>query len=524
MGLYLNPGNRAMAIDRNSDIYVDKSGLIGLLNQRVNRGGDRYVCSSRPRRFGKTVAASMLCAYYQRGIDSRDLFSDLSITRDATHEQHLNAYDVVWLDMRQFLSAAGSAENLPTYITEKLVRELSTAHPEAIPSRCDNLFEAFSLAFHAEKNHPGFVFVIDEWDAPFRETRNNRVAQKAYIGFLRDLLKDKTYVALAYMTGILPIKKYGTHSVLNMFDEFSMTTPGGLAPYVGFTEEEVRGLCRACDVDFAEVRRWYDGYRLGGYDVYCPRSVVRAVREKRCGDFWASTESYEALQVYLDLDFDGLRQAIIAMLANEPQPLDTLTFVNDMTTFKRKDDVLTLLVHLGYLGFNEVTSSAFIPNEEIRRQFVAALSTGRRAELARLVQNSDHLLQATLAGDERAVAAALQVAHESAASPLFYNNEQALRAAVKLAYISCVDEYAMVEELPSGRGYADVVYLPKTGSSLPALVIELKWNQSADSALDQIRARDYPAVLRDWGGEIVLVGIGYDETTKVHAARIERVG
>ena len=209
------------------------------------------------------------------------------------------------------------------------------------------------------------------------------------------------------------------------------------------------------------------------------------------------------------------------MLAGEPQPLDTTTFANDMTTFKRKDDVLTLLVHLGYLGFDEVSGTAFIPNEEIRRQYVSALATGARPQLARLIQNSDHLLLATVAGDAEQVAAALEVAHDSAASPLFYNNEQALRAAVKLAYITAVDKYATIEELPSGRGFADIVYLPKLGTNLPALLIELKWNQPVDGAIEQIKDRRYPEVLRGWGGKTLLVGVSYDEKTKRHTACIE---
>lgn len=523
MGVYLNPGNQAMAIDRRARIYVDKSGLITHLNDRVFAGGDRYVCVSRPRRFGKTMAASMLCAYYQRGIDSHGLFDDLAVAQGLTYAAHLNAYDVVYLDMRQFLGEAGCAAAVPALVTNKLVSELAKAFPGAIEAACNSLFEAFSLAAASEPGHPGFVFIIDEWDAVFREAQHDVAAQEAFIGFLRDLLKDKPYVALAYMTGILPIKKYGTHSVLNMFDELSMTAPGDLASYFGFTEVETRALCDAWNMDYSEIKRWHDGYLLSGMHMYSPRSVTLALAKGRCSDYWTSTETYEALQTYIDLDFDGLRQAVVSMLADEPQKLDTTTFANDMTTFKRKDDVLTLLVHLGYLGYDEQAELAFIPNEEIRRQYVSALVTGKRTQLAHLIQNSDHLLQATLAGDVGQVARALEKAHDSAAAPLFYNNEQALRAAVKLAYISAVDEYATIEELPSGKGFADVVYIPKPSSQLPALLVELKWNKPVDSAVEQVKQRDYPQVLRNWGGPVLLVGISYDEKTKRHEACIERV-
>lgn len=418
MGLYLNPGMRSMRMDRNSDIYVDKSGLIALLNERVN-GRERYVCSSRPRRFGKTMAANMLCAYYQRGIDARPLFEDLAIAQGPSFERHLNAYDVVFLNMAKLSSEARvCGESLSTYVTREVIADVCSYYPEAVPKEVASLSKAFTLALNSEPDHPGFVFIIDEWDAVIRESRTDKAAQETYIAFLRDLLKDCPYVALAYMTGILPIKKYGTHSVLNMFEEVSMMEPGELAPYIGFTEAEVRDLCDARSADFSELERWYDGYRLEGLHVYNPRSAVYALRNGRCSDYWTSTETYEALQTYIDLDFDGLRQAIIAMLAGEPQPIDTLTFVNDMTTFKTKDDVLTLLVHLGYLGYDRTRGEAFIPNEEIRRQFVVALSTGRRTELAKLVRNSEELLRATIDGDAEAVAAALEVARNSAVERL----------------------------------------------------------------------------------------------------------
>lgn len=523
MGLYLNPGNRSMRMDRNSSIYVDKSGLLVALNARVNRGGERYVCSSRPRRFGKTMAANMLCAYYQRGIDSHALFDDLSVARTTDYAKHLNAYDVVWLDIRQLLSAATSASNLPRYVTSKIVGELAVAYPDCVDQDCPTLFEAFSHVIAADPAHPGFIFVIDEWDALFREVPYDHAAQEAYIGFLRDMLKDKPYVALAYMTGILPIKKYGTHSVLNMFQEASMTDPEPLQEYIGFTQSEVESLCCEWGRDFSDIRSWYDGYLLHGSHVYNPCSVVSAMMQGTIKSFWSSTESYEALRPYIDLDLEGLRQDVVAMLGGQRVRVEVGGFANDMVTMRDRNDVLTLLIHLGYLAYDAQTAEAFVPNEEIHKEFENALRKSHHPELAKLVLDSDALLQATLDGNASAVARALQQAHSSAAAPLFYNNEQALRAAVKLAYISAIDEYATVEELASGRGYADLVYLPKRGSALPALLIELKWNKPVCAAIEQIKHRDYPAVLRHWHGEIVLVGVSYDEKTGEHEALIERV-
>ena len=524
MGLYLNPGSRSMRLDRNGSIYVDKSGLLAHLNSHIGRGGERYVCSSRPRRFGKTMAANMLCAYYQRGIDSHPLFDDLAVAETPGYAANLNAYDVVWLDMCQLLSAAPSPADLPAYVTSKLVDELAEAYPDCVDPECPTLFEAFSHVIAAEPDRPGFIFVIDEWDALFREAPYEHAAQEAYIGFLRDVLKDKPYVALAYMTGILPIKKYETHSVLNMFQEISMTDPEPLQDYIGFTQSEVEGLCRAWGRDFSEIRSWYDGYLLGGEHVYNPRSVVCAMLQGAFKSFWSSTESYEALRPYIDLDLEGLRQDVVAMLGGQRVRVEVGGFSNDMVTIRDRNDALTLLIHLGYLAYDGRTGEAFVPNEEIRREFENALRKSHHPELAKLVLDSDALLRATLDGNSSAVANALQQAHASAAAPLFYNNEQALRAAVKLAYISAIDEYATVEELPSGKGYADLVYLPKQASPLPALLVELKWNKPADTAIGQIKRRDYPAVLRAWRGETVLVGVTYDEKTGRHEARIERLG
>lgn len=373
MGLYLNPGMRSMRMDRNGSIYVDKSGLLAILDARINRGGERYVCSSRPRRFGKTMAANMLCAYYQRGIDSHALFDDLDIAQTPGYAANLNAYDVVWLDMRQLLSAAASPAELPAYVTSKLVGELAVAYPGRVELDCPTLFEAFSRVIAAEPDHPGFVFVIDEWDALFRDAPHDRVAQEAYIGFLRDVLKDKPYVALAYMTGILPIKKYGTHSVLNMFQEVSMTDPEPLQDYIGFTQAEVEGLCRAWGRDFSDVRSWYDGYLLGGEHVYNPRSVVCAMLQGTLKSFWSSTESYEALRPYIDLDLEGLRQDVVAMLGGQRVRVEVDGFSNDMVTMRDRNDVLALLIHLGYLAYDGTAGEAFIPNEEIRREFESAL-------------------------------------------------------------------------------------------------------------------------------------------------------
>ncbi len=518
MGTYVNPGNEGFSEARRG-IYIDKTGLIGLMNDVLSTK-DKLVCVSRPRRFGKSYAAEALVAYYSRGCSSRGLFADLAVAGRPDFERHLNAHDVIRLDMTGFTATVGG--RVVPAVRRALVDDLRREFPQAPEG--ETLEETLlNVVRHTGR---GFIFVIDEWDAVFREAKDDEDAQRTYVMFLRTLFKNANLtgeaVEGAYMTGILPIKKYGTQSAVSDFREYTMVRPFRFAPYVGFTEEEVQGLCAASGMDFAEMRRWYDGYELPGVGaVYNPCSVMEAVKNRALGSYWTSSETYESLRVYIDMDFDGLQQDVVQMIGGASLPVNPRRFQNDMTSIETKDDVLTLLVHLGYLAYDEESGTVRIPNEEILLVFRDAVEVGRHAETARIIRESDLLLRRTVAGDAEYVAAALQRAHDAGCAPLFYNDEQALRAVVRAAYISAADHYVTIQELPSGHGYADVVFLPKKTSPLPALVVELKWSKPVDAALCQIRERDYPAVLRGWGGRVVLVGITYDAKTKEHSAVIE---
>jgi hypothetical protein len=302
-----------------------------------------------------------------------------------------------------------------------------------------------------------------------------------------------------------------------------MLQPAPLEQYVGFTEKEVQDICENSELDFTDLQHWYDGYVIGkGEHVYNPKSVIEAITRGNIENYWTQTEAYDSLQIYIDMNEDGLKEAIVQMLGGAHIVINTRTFQNDMTSFGRKDDVLTLLVHLGYLAYDRVGKSVYIPNEEVRQEFVCAVETGRHKEVARLVQNSDRLLKATLALDNETVANAIEVAHSEGTAPLFYNDEQALRSVIRFAYISCIDEYLCIEELPSGTGYADVVYLPKKNTDKPIMVVELKWNKTAEGAIAQIMSRNYPQVLEGFGSDILLVGVNYDEKTKKHTCVIEK--
>lgn len=521
MGIYVNPGNTLFQEALNSMIYVDKSELIANMNS-VMSTKQKNLCVSRPRRFGKSIAADMLVAYYSKGCDSAGMFSGLKIAQTESFPIHLNQHNVIRLDVQRFLE---TERDLGTFIAEienRVTAELAQEFPECVGFAPDRRLKvALEQVFMQTKK--GFVFIIDEWDCVFRIAKDREKAQKEYLDFLRGLFKGAEYVELAYMTGILPIKKYGEHSAINIFDEYSMVDSAELATFFGFTEEEVCGLCGSKGIDFSEVRKWYDGYLLGGEHIYNPKSVVDVMRRGKLKSYWTGTETYEALKAYIDLNFDGLKEAVIGMLGNAHCKIDPSTFQNDMTTFRTRDDVLTLLVHLGYLAFDETAEETFIPNQEIAQEFLRAVKDGKWDGLIQSLNRSEELLNRTWELDGGAVAEGMDMVHSETASLLKYNSENSLTCAILMAYYSAKAYYMNpILELPTGKGFADVVYLPKRDVSRPALVVELKWDKSAAGAVEQIRDRQYASWIHGYTGDILLVGISYDRKSKKHDCTIEK--
>ncbi len=519
MGIYLNPGNLAFMEAVNSRIYVDKSGLISYTNSVMNTI-QKFLCVSRPRRFGKTMAADMLSAYYSRGCSSGKLFSGRKAETDPAFPAHLNQHNVIRLDIQQFLFQESHLDIFIDEIQNAVIDELASEYGDC-PMKDPYGLPGVLRRVYAQTGK-GFIFIIDEWDCVFRTARDRQDIQKKYLDFLRGLFKGQDYVDLAYMTGILPIKKYGEHSAINIFDEYSMIDPADLAAFFGFTEDEVRGLCSQNDIDFPELQKWYDGYVLNGLHIYNPKSVVDVMRRRKFKSYWTGTETYEALKVYIDLNFDGLKEAIVRMLGSGRCKIDPSTCQNDMTSFKTKDDVLTLLVHLGYLAFDETGNEAFIPNQEITQEFLRAVKVGGWDGLTQSLDRSEELLKSTLALDGNSVADGIAAIHSETASILKYNDENSLTCTILMAYYSAKAYYMNpLLELPSGKGFADVVYLPRRSVDKPALVVELKWNRSAEGAIAQIRERKYASWIENYTGEILLVGISYDEK-KGHTCRIEK--
>lgn len=525
MGRFLNPDNSAFQSALNANIYVDKSGLLDYTNKVIG-SIDAFICNSRPRRFGKSITANMLTAYYSKGCDSKAMFEKLNIGKSESFEMHLNRYDVIHIDLQWCIEPAGGAAGLVTYITKCVVEELREKYADILPETVTSLSEALSYINAAKGTR--FVVIIDEWDVLIRDEAHNKVVQEEYISFLRGMFKGTEptkYIALAYMTGILPIKKYKTQSALNNFEEYTMLAPKAFAPYIGFTKEEVEVLCKKYKCSFEEVKLWYDGYKLSDYQIYNPRAVVNLMRWGEFQSYWSQTGTYEAVLPLINMDFDGLKTAVIEMLSGVAVEVEVDTFQNDTVSFADKDDVLTYLIHLGYLGYDQKKKKAFIPNEEIRQEFQKALKRKKWNELIDLEQISSELLEATCNIDEACVAEKIEQIHREYVSTLQYNNENSLSCVLTIAYLSSMQYYFKPKrEFPAGKGFADLVYLPKSEyrAEYPALLLELKWNQSAETALEQIKDKQYPESIKEYTGSILLVGISYDKKTKIHKCKIER--
>ena len=523
MGLYINPGDENFRQLRNGR-YVDKSGLIGVINKTIDQP-ERLSCISRPRRFGKSYAAAMLASYYCTGCDSSELFDDLEIAQSPDYRKYMNQYNVLLLDITGFIGGYGLGGMLQG-INDTLYREASRQFSE-LPETGD---VSSLLSAIVDMTGRKFIAVIDEWDSPIRDERSTPEIQHNYLEFLRSLFKNtsvtnKTFAA-AYMTGILPIKKDGSQSAISEFNEYTIIKPWGFAPYVGFTEEEVRSLCEEYDSDYNEMKRWYDGYSLAGVgSVYNPNSVMKALRNRSFESYWEMSSSASSLIGYINMDYEGLSEITQQLLSDRPISIDPSGFENDPRSVKCRDDVLTLLVYYGYLNYDPESGLARIPNEEIRQEFARAVRRITHPDTIRRVQESDKLIQDVVYMRSDEVAAAIEKIHREEFEPRHYNNEQSLRSVIKLAFFAYKDKFTQLEELASGDGYADIVYLPKKGIDMPIMVIELKWNRSAETALDQIRRKHYPDVLEGRDEQILLVGISYDkdDPEKKHSCVIEEL-
>ena len=522
MGRFLDRGNDEFVSTRN-DEYVDKTAVIQYINDTLNKP-IRFSCVSRCRRFGKSMVANMLYAYYDRSCDSRHLFEDMAIAKMPSYEQHLNKYPTIFVDMTSFTTKYKNDSDIVNIMQQTIKQEICELYPDVKVKDKDDLMDV--LLKVVECTGDRFIMIIDEWDAICREFENMNGVMEKYVDWLRRMFKGDSTARVflgVYMTGILPIKKYNTQSALNNFREYSMVKPGKLASSFGFTHDEVKALCEKHDMDLGEMERWYDGYKIGRQTrMFNPYSVMNAIFDEDYRSYWQSTSAYENISSYIQMNFEGLKDDMIRMLAGESVDVNTTRFQNDMKIVRSKDDVLTVLIHLGYLSYDEDTKTCRIPNKEVADELENAVMDTSWSELIKTIENSKKLLEATVNCDEKAVASAIDMAHDEQTSILTYNNENSLACVLAVAYIWAKNEYVIHREYASGKGFADLVMIPRKNVSKPALVIELKYNTAVDTAIDQILNKNYPEKIKEYTDNLLLVGISYDRETKQHTCMIER--
>ena len=522
MGRFLNIGNQKYADFSRTKYFVDKTELLNVLLEKD--ADEKFICCSRPRRFGKSVTADMMTAYFSRGVDSRSLFEPLKCTKNELFVKSMNQYNTIFVDIQEQFVAAGTVKEEPNqYIQNNIIDELREEYSELISGQL-SLATALSIIHAATGNQ--FVIIFDEWDYPIRELDKDSKERLDYIEFLRGLFKGsgaKDYIRLAYLTGILPMVRMKGQSAINNFHEYTMIRPKDLGDFVGFTEDEVAELCEKFHVDFQQMKAWYNGYSINGRAVYNPLSVVRAIAEDDFGQFWTDTGTYEDIGELINRNFDGLREAVIEMLSGNRIHVNTAGCKNDMHTFINKDQVITTLIHLGYFAYDKTTQEAYVPNKEIQEVFYNYMENESGDNLSRFMEVSESIVEAVLSMDEDTTARLVQQVHSDFISSIEYNDENSLVCTITVAMIAFFRYYHRpIREFPCGKGFADIVYLPLAKCpNRPVVVVELKWNQDACTAITQIKELAYPESLQDYSGEILLVGISYDKKTKKHQCVIE---
>ena len=508
MGIYIDKGDESFRRVLRSE-FVDKSMLIEFTNSHFDCE-QSFLCISRPRRFGKSVAAKMLYAYYDRKSDSRQLFENLKIAKSPDFELHLNKYPTIYIDFNKF--AEIDKKEVVRYFQRQVIKDLKDVYPFL---KEENMLSNALDEIHKETGEK-FVLIIDEWDMLVRDEEAD--IRNQYVNFLRSMFKANTgddLFHLVYMTGILPIIKYRTQSALNNFSEYSVIDPKKTAEYYGFTRDEVIALCKKYKMSFPRMRHSYDGYIIGNEkSMFNPNSVAHSIIDRSYGSYWGKTALYTTIEYYVQHDTENLKPMVTKMLNGESVVINTTKFRNNMHDVRDYNDVLTLLAHLGYLSYDPKTKSVRIPNTEVAQEFENSLSECGWGYLSTALAKSTRLLQATIEKDKKYIAKAIAEYHREATSFLEFNDENSMACAIKLAYYSAIADYEIFREFPTGKGFADMVFVPIPGSVFPAIVVELKWDKSAKGAIDQIHRKNYPKKLQRFSREIVLLGINYDKDAK----------
>lgn len=549
MGNILNPGNDNSFINlvkaRDTRVFVDKTDFLEKTNTLFNTDG-KLLAVTRPRRFGKTVTAHMLSAYYSKGYAGQNIFDKLEIANRASFAEHLNKHNVIYIDMNTIDGLFDGYSNkkqkvegvndLVDYFEYSIIKELKSSD---IFSAClekhqiENTGLLETLLAITQDLNTKLIFIMDEWDLVYREYCNDEALQKKFIKLLKNLFKadgGQDCFALAYLTGILPIKKYNSQSALNDFDEYNMLSPGDYAPYFGFTEDEIAKIVESpnCKVSHHDLKEWYEGYKIKGVDIYNPNSVCKAVSRSECISYWSGTSSNEEFVRLINTDFKGIKEDIINLIEGEQVTFSCANFQNDMVTIKDKNDVFSLLVCLGYLGCSDTKNKyrkvAYVPNAEIKAVLMDIVREQNWYERMETIKRSDNLLKAIMELDGTTVSGVIQEIHNSSAvSLLDYNDEESLTYCVMTGLLwSTLDDYSCHREDQAGKGRVDLVYEPITGK-FPLILIEFKYDGSAEEAIAKIKTQEYFKRYTGQYRNIIIVGINYSTKTKDHQCLIEKL-
>ena len=540
MGRYVNPGNKRFKINLNSKIYIDKSLIIKELNELLGTD-NRFICMSRARRFGKTMITNLMSAYYSKNCDSRDIFESLGLSEQEGWDKYLNSVNVIQIDLNGWYSKTKDKSQTIDKLQTGVIDELRKEFPSIEIPADAVLADAISII--NEEIGETFVIIIDEYDVLIRDSSVSEALRKEYIEFLNSIFKSNDVqeaVSLAYLTGILPILRETVQSKLNNFKEYTMLAPDQFAQHFGFTENEVKKICREKNMDFEMCKLMYDGYVYekprelveqpddngeNVFHIFNPRSVIEAALSGKCRNYWVATSALEAITMYIDANIAGIQDDIKALLKGEKEiEVNTLRYNNNVERFATKDEIFTYLIHIGYLAYDPINQTCHIPNGEIRSAWLNIMSNAKGFEpIQRMLETSRQLIEATENGETEAVAKALDDSHADISSSLSYNRESTMQSAILMAYFYARKDYLVFSELASGCGYADVVLVP-TVPQKPIIIIELKKDGEPAVALEQIKTRNYAHAFRYHPGrEAVLVGITYDAESKHHRCLIERM-
>ncbi|MDE6912718.1 MAG: ATP-binding protein [Lachnospiraceae bacterium] len=501
----------------NSEYFVDKSAIIEHISKRI-RTNTKYICITKPRRFGKTSVLNMLGAYYCKAYDAKGLFEGSVISQSKSYAVHLNQYNVIRLCLNEIPLDRSRYEDYIAQFNHAIISDIQ----ESYPALKDKTFEKASDALSATGDE--FIFIIDEWDYIFSHELYPQ-QQGEFLEFLRNLLKDKPYVALAYMTGVLPIQKYSTGSALNMFDEYTMLKDRFFEEYFGFMENEVEALCQKQEkVSLEEIREWYNGYLSStGERIYNPRSVVLALMNGYCQSYWARTGKMDEVLFFLKYNIGEVRDDVVKMVDGSSVWIDIeKEFSAGQALLSNRKDIYSAMIIYGLLSYSD--GELRIPNKELMIEFQNALEDDEFGYVAELVRNSSAVLEATLNKKSDIVASYLHDVHNSELPILKYNDENSLSCVVTLEYLSARNKYKVEREQKSGKGFVDFIFYPKR-KNLPGIVLELKADSTPEMAIAQIKDKEYCEKLKKENiTQILAVGINYDTKEKEHQCVIEELG